>query len=339
LPAAFLICLICLLPAGAAWSDSGTDTTGSPDLTGAANGPDSSEPADTLRNRSGRNPVTAAVVSAVMPGAGQIYNRQYFKGTLVLATETVLGIYAGFWYRAARDHEAVKDALGEAIALRRDSLTYMTVEDTVRGTVDTIDIQYASTIFEMRLDTAVFYQEKDRAVVSQAICWAAGCYLYAILDAVDRTGYFTKSTPKKPAVAGWLSAVPGLGLGQYYNGRPGKAGMILMVQSGLGLMALNSARLMRECEVRIQDIRDTSSVAGDIDPAVRNSLLSTWDREWRRAKRERNTYLWYSLFYYLYGIFDAVVDAHLHDYDGRLRFEPDLEPRTLTTGMRLSLRF
>jgi hypothetical protein len=35
-------------------------------------------------------------------------------------------------------------------------------------------------------------------------------------------------------------------------------------------------------------------------------------------------YLWYLVFFYGYSIFDAVVDAYLHEYPEKMKIEPDL---------------
>jgi hypothetical protein len=53
-------------------------------------------------------------------------------------------------------------------------------------------------------------------------------------------------------------------------------------------------------------------------------MLSRWSGERGSAFTNRNMYLWYSIFFYFYSVFDAVVDAYLHDYPDRMKIEPDL---------------
>lgn len=42
---------------------------------------------------SGKNPVAAALLSLILAGLGQLYNRQYFKGLVFLAMDLITGFY------------------------------------------------------------------------------------------------------------------------------------------------------------------------------------------------------------------------------------------------------
>jgi hypothetical protein len=48
---------------------------------------------------------------------------------------------------------------------------------------------------------------------------------------------------------------------------------------------------------------------------------------------------WYSLVFYIYGVLDAVVDAHLHDAPTKMKLEPDLTPGQNKVGIRLKMNF
>jgi len=52
--------------------------------------------------------------------------------------------------------------------------------------------------------------------------------------------------------------------------------------------------------------------------------LGKWSSTRYRAFTNRNMYLWYSVFFYGYSVFDAVVDAYLHEYAKKMRIKPDL---------------
>jgi hypothetical protein len=144
-------------------------------------------------------------------------------------------------------------------------------------------------------------------------------YVWNIMDAVARSNHFDDNLPRNPAVAGWLSAVPGLGLGQLYNGSLSKAGMIWMTQTMLGFLAYSNDKLMNIArEKRAMFVQDDTWRADYTE-----SGLSDWGGRYREAFSRRNMYLWYSVFFYLYGVFDAIVDAHLHDYQIRIRFDPE----------------
>jgi hypothetical protein len=50
-------------------------------------------------------------------------------------------------------------------------------------------------------------------------------------------------------------------------------------------------------------------------------------------------YLWYSFFFYFYGVFDAIVDAHLHDYHKKIRLNPRFDPESDAVGGEVSFEF
>ncbi len=307
-----------------------------------------------------RNPLLAAGLSLAMPGAGQFYNRRYVKGTLYLAADVALVLYGHNRYVAGEEFEPEITRLDRRYNHLLDSLggidtstwvyEYETVHDTIRDSDSTIlritdslhavDSTEGPIVYRMAADTARYKRDKRRYGAYQSWWWAASCYVYGVMDAIDKTGVFDDDEPRNPTLAGWLSAVPFLGLGQIYNGALSKAGMIFMVQSSLAYMALNNHILLTRAEDQLQRIGNPD----ELEYAVVHELSGTdftheWESNYKQAFRNRNTYLWYSLFFYFYNIFDAVVDAHLHDYDKRMRLEPDLRVLSQRVGMKLNLAF
>lgn len=286
-----------------------------------------------------RNPFLAGALSLAAPGSGQFHNRQFMKGLTFMAVEAGLVFYTLNRLDAADKYtddiarlEAVSQRLG-ADVFRFDTST---VVDSAGDTLVVIDTTDTGTVYRMCADTARHKREELRTVGYQAAWWAATCYVYAFLDALEKTGYFVSDRKKNPTLAGWLSAIPGLGLGQIYNGKLSKAGMILMVQTSLGFMAYNNHRLMLRCDDALRRLDDRSGLEYAVDLASGREFSREWETMRSDAFRTRNTYLWYSIFFYLYGIFDAVVDAHLHDFPARMRLEPDLQVPVQQVGMRLS---
>jgi TM2 domain-containing membrane protein YozV len=305
-----------------------------------------------------RSPLLAGVLSAVVPGAGQVYNRKYVKGVLFLGAEVGLVAGAITRYQAGEDFAKEIERLDGIYSrltlpdggLRPEAFFYTdsTVYDTIRsgGVIVRIDSQTihidttdTATAYRMSADTADFKRERYRRSAVNVGAWALGAYIWSILDAVEKTGYFDNDEKRKPAVAGWLSAIPCLGLGQFYNGKLSKAGMILMVQSSLAVLSYNYNSEMLRCEEELQRMAVASSAEFAADALKNGTFSDEWYSMWRDARRNRNMYLWYSLFFYFYGIFDAVVDANLHDFKARMRLEPDLQVPNKQVGLRLSFDY
>ncbi len=303
-----------------------------------------------------RNPFAAGLLSAVVPGAGQLYNRNYVKSVLFLGAEGGLvaaAIYRAYEAGACRDSVKRFNTIVEHLFqpgnvldpswLIVDSLTrYDSTFDTSGAVLNidsarTADTLATLTTYRMRQDSAAFGRQRRVHGTANAITWAAGCYVWSILDAVEKTGRLENDEPRNPKLAGWLSAIPGLGLGQIYNGKLSKAGMIMMVQASLAVMSYNYHSEFAECERQLQVLENDTAAEHAVDLAYGYTFSDEWDEQRKNAFRNRNTYLWYSIFFYLYGIFDAVVDAHLHDYRSRMRLEPDLQVPVQQVGFRLTL--
>ncbi len=301
-----------------------------------------------------RSPWTAAGLSLLAPGAGQFYNRRYVRGFLYMATEVSLTLYARNRLLTAEKHTPAIEQLDQRYRHLVDSLggidtsafiySYVPVYDSsgalIEDTMAISDSIPGPVAYRMSADTARYKRDRLRYSGYQATWWAASCYIYALMDALEKTGRFSDDEPRNPKEAFWLSLGPGLGLGQIYNGKLSKAGLIFMVQSSLGYMSYNYHRLMLRCEDQLLRIDNPGTPEHRVSTELPGAgYRREWDSMRKHAFRNRNTYLWYSIFFYFYSVFDAVVDAHLHDYDRRMELEPDLRVTEPGLGMRVQVKF
>lgn len=134
------------------------------------------------------------------------------------------------------------------------------------------------------------------------------------------------SPTKSPGLAMLFSAVlPGAG--QFYNESYWKVPVALGFGTYFASEWLNNNR-------RAQDARDKYNAAIATDPVEASTQLRL--REF--YKKQRDTFAWYFLIFYLVNIADAYVDASLYDFDVgddlSLRLIPDTHNR-----ISLQLRF
>jgi TM2 domain-containing membrane protein YozV len=254
---------------------------------------------------------TGVALSAIVPGSGQAYQSRYVMGGLFLAAEVTVagfGVYwsdrAGFRRSEASRIRGISDSLyGQGWAAGNDSA-----------------LLYNAGLYSVIADEADFEARAARHTAYNMLAWAVGLHLYNVLDALESGGLTERGLEKGPTTAGFLAAVPFLGLGQFYNERPSKAGMIAMAQIGLALTAYNQHRLMSIASDKYNQMRDSTSS----QYAYRAEHLSYWKSRYDKSFSDRNTYLWLSLAAYLYSIFDAVVDAHLSDFNTKIDLGTDL---------------
>ncbi len=263
------------------------------------------------------NPFVVGGSSLLVPGAGQMYTRHYIKGGTFLASEALTASLAVYWF----NDEKLKKSLTRDLINRNKSKTG---KDSLSGICDVAFFRHNELTSRYR--------------AYNSLAWASGIYAFNLLDAIESSNIINKSGSRSPLVAGWLSTIPGLALGQWYNGSISKAGMIFMGQMSLGVMALNHHRLMRNAEKQI-DLLDLKNEHNTLLYSVKKGYVTKWDFEQKSAFKARNSYLWYSLFFYFYGILDAVVDAHLHNYPEKMRVFPDLVPQSEGAQMRLNVKF
>jgi hypothetical protein len=253
------------------------------------------------------NPRTILLSSALVPGFGQFLNRRYLKAGTFLALEAFAVPMAAFWDHTARS--SVEEYHRFSSAKSADSL-----ESAHR-------IKFQTFGYELKR--------------YNYLTWAGGIYLYNLFDAFELTGFLKDNGKRNPSLAFGLAAIPGLGLGQMYNGSYSKAGLFMMTQVQLGVLAYNNHRLMHLAESNYRRVSDTTITL----PSIKATESSDWEGRRRTAMKNRNSFLWYSIFTYVIGMLDAVVDAHLHDYQEKMRIEPDLVPSENGTGLNLQFNF
>lgn len=265
----------------------------------------------------GKRMAKAAVVSGIVPGGAQLLQKRYFMAGTFLAFEAVSGSVAFHYYR--KNHEW----LDLANSHRANAFAANTGIDSARSFEESFLARQSARLSRYRMQNAIVL--------------TLGGYLFNVLDAIDGS-IVDEPKSRNPAVAGWLAAIPGMGLGQIYNGKLSKAGLFMTGQFTLGVMAYNNHRLMSRAEnenERLLELRERS----DIGLNAYNEYNNEWDFQRNSAFRKRNTYLWYSLILYFVTIFDAVVDAHLSDYGQKMRVYPDLSLQGKGAQLNLNVNF
>ncbi len=266
-------------------------------------------------------------LSALLPGAGQFYTGHFVKGGTFLALEGIAGGTALYWHSEASRREGLISHYSDS------SRAYLRLADGLEG--EALDsMLYTAGRFSVLGERARFETDMARFTSYNALAWMIGGYVYNVMDALGESGALSHPGERDPGRAGWLAAVPGLGLGQLYNGYPGKAGMVIMTQFSLGVMAYNHHRLMGRASEQYNLMRDSTSAVY----AYRSEHLSYWKSRYDEAFSKRNTYLWYSLAFYLYSIFDSVVDAHLSDYMEKMGLQPDLAIGADEASVRITFK-
>jgi hypothetical protein len=268
-----------------------------------------------LVNAGTPRPLLIVGASALLPGAGQFYTRHYLKAGTFIALEAFTASFAATWNQIAE--------------------TRLVEYHTLLNTVTLIDSGYVlADKIERAMETKHLVLNAEFKKYN-AFSWIAGVYVYNLFDAFEATGLFRDTEARDPRKAFGLSAIPALGLGQVYNGSYSKAGLVMMTQVSMGIVAWNNHRLMKHAEANIERLSDTLITL----PAIKAEYLDNWDGKRRIARTNRNMYLWYSVFTYVIGMLDAVVDAHLHDYSEKMKIEPDLVPYEQGAGMMFRVTF
>jgi hypothetical protein len=284
-------------------------------------------------------PYKAGLLSAILPGAGQCYTGHYYKSGMFFIAETVIGCMCyNFAYEKKYFHDNTQSALDSVISYK-DSIYVKTSTTTGSTGEDSTyyDSTFLGTHYKMKYDYQKFLETENNSYYYQSLIWLIGVYYWNILDAVKNTGYFANDNTRNPATAGWLSAIPVLGLGQFYNGELSKAGMVFTVQLSMCYMVYNYNDLMRTCEKNLSRICTPGTPESrDADSA---GMASKWESKRSDAFKNRNMWGWYAIAFYIYGILDAVVDAHLHDAATRIKLEPDLIYDKDKIGMNLKMDF
>jgi hypothetical protein len=279
-----------------------------------------------------------ALVASVIPGGGQVYTGHYIKAGLYMLAEAGVALFGYQRLIWQKDYVRYADSLAGIRDVNAGKILVTVVKTPKdRDTLITYDTAYPGIIPRFDYELANFQVLQNKYLLQQCAAWMAGIYYYNLMDALHATRYFHDDGKRDPSTAGLLSAIPFLGLGQIYNGELSKAGMIAMAQINMGFIAFNYQRLMTECEK--QEELNPNSPEYNVFNGTTGNYKNQWESKRKDAFKNRNMWLWYSLMFYCYNIFDAIVDAHLHDAGTKMKLEPDLVPQEQKIGLTMTMHF
>lgn len=245
----------------------------------------------------------AITLSALLPGAGQIYGSHPVRGGFLIGLETLLGGLA--IYSQLVDIPRWRDQAGEAL----DSADHYFIRQSLYPD--------SAALFESRRTRQIaFARERSQLASQQAdlansqIAWALGLHLYGVMDAAE-IAYLSRHRESetrsvKRAMAYGL-AFPGGG--QLYNRRYGKFGMLWMA---IGASAV-SAYSRQQMVVLLNDRLRVARLEG-------SSTVTELEKDRTLYRKRRNQYFWGMALFYVYAVLDGMVDASLADFDAPKHF-------------------
>jgi len=272
------------------------------------------------------NPVLTTSLSLV-PGGGLLYTKHYAKGSVFLATEVLIGTQAVMrhnWYRESFKPYNIASHF-------YDSLYTEFHKDSI-GEKDTVGLMSARNSRDLR----EFDIEDTRTDWLNWSTWFGGIFLWNLGSSLDASNQFTGEPFPEPKRAGGLSAIPFTGAGQFYNGEISKASMFATVQIGCLISAINFQRLMNDAEAYENSLRALpDSLYFKIPPEERDQ----WRGRYNDAQRSRTMFMWYGVFFYIFGIADASVDAHLNGFNEHFDITGGVDPMEGKISLTLSGTF
>ena len=257
-------------------------------------------------------PRNAALRSALLPGWGQYSNRSYWK-VPIAAGGVGLGIFSII--RFSNDHDTYRTALD--FRFDKDSLT-----------VDQFTGQFSNE--ELYFETK---QRKD--YVNLSILYTLYAYYINIMDA-----YTEASLNKLPEgghypvkAAFYSSLFPGLG--QIYNKKYWKLPIVYGALGTSIYFIVDNSRLLKEIEASYRTRKDDVPGSYETDitrllPEDRTEDLLVFKEE---VRRNRDISYMVTAAIYLLNILDAVVDAHLYNFNIDDDLSWNIKPATNIAGM------
>lgn len=263
-------------------------------------------------------------LSALLPGAGQIYGNHPVRGGFLIGMETLLAglsIYSSLvdiphWRDQARD------AWDEADAL---FLRQLTEPDS------------ASSLEERRRKRISFARDRSRLAAQQQdlanseMAWALGLHAYGVLDAAEIVWRSRNRDPEPRSVRrAMLLGLLFPGGGQLYNHRYGKFGMLWMTFGASAVSAWSRQQMVDLFNHRLAISRS--------EPSMGTDIVSDLEKDRTLYRKRRNQYYWGMALFYIYAVLDGMVDASLSDFDAPSKFAAMPTPQG---GMALawSIRF
>ncbi|MDB5050434.1 MAG: hypothetical protein JWO30_3505 [Fibrobacteres bacterium] len=246
----------------------------------------------------------AVTLSALLPGAGQIYGSHPVRGGFLIGMETLLGGLALYSDLVDVPHwrNQAKDALDSADAL-------FIRESRFPDSAALLGPQRASQVDFARKRSQLASQQEDLA--NSQIAWALGLHLYGILDAAE-IAYLSRHRDTKTRSVRRAMAYGMLfpGAGQLYNRRYGKFGMLWMTLGASVVSAYSRQEMVGLLNQRLKVARLEKNT-GDITELEKDRTL---------YRKRRNQYFWAMGLFYVYAVLDGMVDASLSDFDAPQKF-------------------
>lgn len=297
------------------------------------------------------NSTALLLSSAIIPGSGQALFGHPYKGAALFALEATM-ISMAYFEGVEREQRSLADWEDYKRELHYTWDNFNSIKDTMS---DSVIIESRQELDDMQYKNILYYGNflNYRQLRNMYMIWSAGVYMFNLMDALDHAidAKYPSVSRKSPKKAVWLSMLlPGLG--QLYNGSISKAGMIWMAQGACIASAVYRYELTQLYEDKLKYFAtltpETYTVQGDsgIDSVlVPNSTdLASRKRQmedrYNSTRRKFNSFVWYSIGIYLYNIFDALVDAHLHDFDAKqeIALEPGIRGDAVFMQCRFTLK-
>jgi len=276
------------------------------------------------------SPRKAVLFSTLLPGSGQFYSRRKSRGVVFLAAEGIIGGLAlgqrNSWHKKLKEYKKIEPD----IDIYFNTFTNYLIQNNTDSAYTYLSLynKADNSYLSKRYDA---YDEKFDYYTF--VGWGIGIYITNIFDALSSSKHFYSEERKKPGLAAGLSAIPVLGLGQFYNGSYQKAGVLWTTEVMLLFMAINKWRLAETANKKVFEISENLLLT----ETERAEFSDGWSDKYDDALQKRNSYLWYFVLFYFYGIFDAAVDAHLHDKALKIRLQPKADPIEKSASLNLSL--
>ncbi len=273
--------------------------------------------------------VTTAL--SIIPGGARIYTGRYKRAALFFGVELLMGSQAYMrwrWYHDA--YEPYYDARS-----KYDSLYSHVYSGTLSAPDSVQELSKMASLINRR-DLLEFDIEKARTDYLNWSVWFGGIYLWNLVDAVGASNRFQGAENPTPKRAALLSAIPFTGAGQFYNGRFFKGAMVSVVEIACMISAINFTNLRDKAEEYENNLMD---LPDSLYHKIPTNELSSWSGRYDNASRSRTMFMWYGVFFYLYGIADAAVDAHLHGFERNFDITGGLDPLNGKISMAFSGEF
>ncbi len=272
-----------------------------------------------------KRPLIATGLSVVLPGAGQIYNKQYWKPPLFWAS------MAGGAYLYHSQHKLYK-SFSNAYDLKSNYLKNPTLSS---DPYPQHSIEYLET-----------WRNRHKLLRNVGLFTLGAGYMVNVVDA-----YASAQTHHNPRAATFMSALlPGSG--QIYNRKYWK---LPIIYGGFGALIyfsqVNHKYFLKYRDMYEQKIASQNNAEiPDPEPLASPEAILR-EREYWRRNRDLN-YIGIGLLYVL-NVIDANVDAHLAEFDVSddlsMKISPTIAPYSITNtstskatgyyGATVSIRF